>query len=73
MCEADVTPIVYQYSEKTGEVMGRTGTLHQCRDFTKVQEWAKAHTALGPGAWGKDVELGLCAVDEPETCVGPGV
>ncbi|KAF2451771.1 hypothetical protein P171DRAFT_438445 [Karstenula rhodostoma CBS 690.94] len=69
MCESDVTPIVYQYSEKTGKSTGRTGVIHQCRDFGKVQEWAKERVATVPDVWGKGVELGLCAIDDPETCV----
>lgn len=73
MCEGDVTPIVYQYSERTGKVMGRTGVLHQCRDFDQLQRWAKAHVTNKPEVWGKRVELGLCAADEPETCLKPAM
>ena len=37
VCESDVTPVVYQYSEKTGKSTGRTGVLHQCKDFEELQ------------------------------------
>lgn len=69
MCESDVTPVVYQYSEKTGKSTGRTGVIHQCRDFDQVQEWARKRVIDVPELWGQGVELGLCGVDDPSTCV----
>lgn len=69
MCHSDVTPVVYQYSEKTGKSTGRTGVLHQCKNFSKLQHWTKQRTVDVPDVWGRGPELGLCGVDDPETCI----
>jgi len=46
MCHADVSPIPFHVNvpASTG-IFPRLATTHTCRNFTKVQEWAKAHRA----------------------------
>ncbi|KAJ7113012.1 hypothetical protein C8R44DRAFT_984859 [Mycena epipterygia] len=41
MCYADVSPIVWQWSTKYKEAEQRDDILHTCRDFNKIQGWAR--------------------------------
>ena len=53
MCHADVSPMPFRVNVPQNEVIvPRLATTHTCRNFTKVQEWAKAHHA---GAWNYNV------------------
>ena len=53
MCHADVSPIPFRINFPANQVIvPRLATTHTCRNFTKVQEWAKAHEA---GAWNYNV------------------
>ncbi|KAJ6519390.1 hypothetical protein C8R45DRAFT_1204574 [Mycena sanguinolenta] len=45
MCTADISTIVWQWSEKSQAAKERSDILHTCRDFTKIQEWGKQHFA----------------------------
>jgi hypothetical protein len=47
MCSADVTPIVWAWDEKSHRSSHRTDTLHSCRNFEKIQEWAKDNQVDG--------------------------
>jgi hypothetical protein len=43
----DVTPIVWAWDEKAQMNFARSDTLHSCRKFEKVREWAKDHQLDG--------------------------
>jgi hypothetical protein len=46
MCHADISPIPFHVNmPKSSGVFPRLATIHTCRNFTKVQEWAKEHMA----------------------------
>jgi hypothetical protein len=36
ICNADITPNVYQWSEEAGELRARATVVHECKDFDKV-------------------------------------
>ncbi|KAJ7459260.1 hypothetical protein FB451DRAFT_1004075, partial [Mycena latifolia] len=40
MCAADITPVVWQWSEKHQLAEQRDDVLHVCRDFDRIQDWA---------------------------------
>ncbi|KAH8822805.1 hypothetical protein DL96DRAFT_316715 [Flagelloscypha sp. PMI_526] len=40
-CSADVTPLVWKWNEARNAYMGRLDVVHSCRDFEKVQDWAR--------------------------------
>jgi hypothetical protein len=44
MCSADISPIVWQWSAKYEQAEQRDDILHTCRDFDKIQGWAKEHS-----------------------------
>jgi len=44
MCAADISTIAYQWSEKDQSAKQRDDILHSCRDFEKIQEWAKENS-----------------------------
>ncbi|KAL1963164.1 hypothetical protein VTN77DRAFT_8597 [Rasamsonia byssochlamydoides] len=49
MCHADVAPIPFHVNVPANQgIFPRLATTHTCRNFTKIQEWAKAHQA---GRW----------------------
>ncbi|KIM85848.1 hypothetical protein PILCRDRAFT_347779 [Piloderma croceum F 1598] len=41
MCSADVTPMVWTWDEEAQRTFPRSDTLHSCRNFEKIREWAK--------------------------------
>ncbi|KAJ6539857.1 hypothetical protein DFH09DRAFT_1090169 [Mycena vulgaris] len=43
MCAGDVTPIVWQWSEKHQVAEQRDDVLHVCRDYSRIQAWARDH------------------------------
>ncbi|KAJ6574645.1 hypothetical protein B0H19DRAFT_1125057 [Mycena capillaripes] len=45
MCTADISTIVWQWSEKSQAAKERSDILHTCRDFTKIQDWGREHFA----------------------------
>jgi hypothetical protein len=46
MCHADVSPISFHVNlpENKG-IFSRLATTHTCRNFEKLQDWAKSHSA----------------------------
>ncbi|GFN21418.1 hypothetical protein AtubIFM55763_010582 [Aspergillus tubingensis] len=40
MCNADISPIPYQWVESRGKALGSLGVLHTCRDYDALLEWA---------------------------------
>jgi len=46
MCHADVSPISWRLNVPVARVLApRLETTHTCRNFTKIQEWAREHEA----------------------------
>ncbi|KAJ7263130.1 hypothetical protein B0H12DRAFT_1180740 [Mycena haematopus] len=41
MCYADTSPVVWQWSTRYQEAEQRDDILHTCRDFNRIQNWAK--------------------------------
>lgn len=42
MCSADITPNTWLWEEKYGYNIPRIDTVHTCRDFEKIKDWAEA-------------------------------
>lgn len=68
MCTSDIAPNVWQYSAKAKAVRARATTVHECRDFNQVKEWAMQHSADGFVGFGTGPEVGLCSFDDPGSC-----
>ncbi|KAG9195013.1 hypothetical protein G6011_00133 [Alternaria panax] len=46
MCQADIAPVSFHVNIPFNRgIFPRLATTHTCRNFTKVQQWAKAHQA----------------------------
>ncbi|THU86392.1 hypothetical protein K435DRAFT_683749 [Dendrothele bispora CBS 962.96] len=43
MCCSDVSPIVWRWNETRNLSEFRSDVVHECRNFEKIQEWAKEH------------------------------
>lgn len=43
-CSADVTPLVWIWDEQDRRSMPRLDVVHTCRNFGKIQDWARSHT-----------------------------
>ena len=43
MCSADISPIVWQWSERSLAAKERSDVVHTCRNFDKIKEWARIH------------------------------
>ncbi|KAJ7653983.1 hypothetical protein DFH06DRAFT_1203397 [Mycena polygramma] len=46
MCSADITTVVWQWSEKLQIAEQRDDIVHVCRDFDQIREWADQRTFL---------------------------
>ncbi|KAF8849623.1 hypothetical protein BDZ45DRAFT_732120 [Acephala macrosclerotiorum] len=68
-CNGDITPNVYQWSEKWGEVRAWATVVHECRNFDNIVDWAKSHYSRLPFAFGDGPAVGKCAWDDPWTCL----
>ncbi|QKX61002.1 uncharacterized protein TRUGW13939_08148 [Talaromyces rugulosus] len=69
-CNTDITPNVYQYSSKVNKIMARGTVLHECRNFDRVNDWAKQHETLNPiGMFGDGPESDKCAFEDNWTCL----
>ena len=54
MCHADIAPIPFHVNVPARKgIFPRLATTHTCRNFTKIQEWSRLHSA---GDW--DYHLG---------------
>ncbi|KAJ8517507.1 hypothetical protein ONZ45_g5325 [Pleurotus djamor] len=47
MCAADVSPIVWQWSERAQAPKERADIAHSCRDFSLIWDWSKDHAFRG--------------------------
>jgi hypothetical protein len=45
MCSSDITPIPWKWDEETHRIIGLLDSLHTCRDFNAIREWALEHEA----------------------------
>ncbi|ESK95529.1 hypothetical protein Moror_12715 [Moniliophthora roreri MCA 2997] len=43
MCSSDITPIVWQWSERSKAAKERSDVVHTCRNFDKIRDWAHDH------------------------------
>jgi len=43
MCSADISTIVWQWSETAQAAKERSDVVHTCRDFDAIRDWAKDH------------------------------
>jgi hypothetical protein len=46
MCSADITAVVWQWSDDLQMAEQRDDILHVCRDFNEIREWASKRTFL---------------------------
>lgn len=44
MCSADISTIVWQWSEERQVAEQRDDVVHVCRDFDRIRDWASRHT-----------------------------
>ncbi|KAF7344830.1 hypothetical protein MVEN_01644300 [Mycena venus] len=44
MCSADISTVVWQWSEERQLAEQRDDIVHVCRDFERIREWASRHT-----------------------------
>ena len=69
MCDADVSPIVWQWSNEHQDVRIKTDTLHTCRNYDAILKWGQEHEWYGAMHYtGKPKELGGCRADDGD-CV----
>lgn len=49
MCHGDLTPVTFEYSMELGVYLAHHGTVHQCRNFQTIFEWAEVRDKTGMG------------------------
>ena len=47
MCHGDVSTVVWQWNEERKATYGYLNVAHTCRNYDKIQEWAKSYTWAG--------------------------
>ena len=50
-CSSDVSTIYWEWSEKGQKMMGNLKTTQTCRDFGKIQDWAREHAMSHDPDW----------------------
>lgn len=40
ICSSDVSPIVYRWSDRFSKNLAKLNTVHSCRNFEDVRDWA---------------------------------
>ncbi|KAJ6620504.1 hypothetical protein B0H10DRAFT_1791774, partial [Mycena sp. CBHHK59/15] len=48
MCSADISTVVWQWSMEQQEAEQRDDIVHMCRDYDKIQDWAREHVLKVP-------------------------
>jgi len=43
MCSSDISPITWKWNETSQNARGQLTTLHTCRDFEAIRQWALEH------------------------------
>ncbi|CCM06845.1 uncharacterized protein FIBRA_09149 [Fibroporia radiculosa] len=77
MCHADIAFITYDWVAGFPKPFPDFNTVHQCRDFTKIQQWNRANRVRIPleriQATRKDSELSAAVVDLNGVLIAPGL
>lgn len=73
MCHSDVAPIPFHVNVPARKgIFPRLATTHTCRNFTKIQEWAREH-AVGEWKYKFDnLEEAMEVIDAVDWDQGPG-
>lgn len=71
MCLPDVTPNVFQYSRADKGVRAFSTVVHECRNFTKIKQWARENRSPAWEGWKEGgVAMGKCGdEDEGDGCL----
>ncbi|KAF2144307.1 uncharacterized protein K452DRAFT_223373, partial [Aplosporella prunicola CBS 121167] len=65
MCHADITPMVWQWSEEDKRVKLHVEVEHECRNFDAIRDWADEHYyAEGLDIHSQPDEVGGCKFGE---------
>ncbi|KAH7060464.1 hypothetical protein B0J12DRAFT_565822, partial [Macrophomina phaseolina] len=58
MCASDVTPHPWMWNAHDGEVKEVAYIMHTCRNFSAIQDWAKARNVFDlPQGWNKSIHV----------------
>jgi hypothetical protein len=65
MCSADITPMVWQWSEKDQKTQLHVDVAHTCRNWESISVWAKEHRYDGEfeDAFRRP-EMGQCGAED---------
>ena len=55
-CASDVSTIYWEWSVKKQKMFGNLRTTHTCKNFEKIQDWAKDHVLTREFDWFEPVE-----------------
>lgn len=71
MCLPDITPNVFQYSPWDQGIRAFSSVVHECRNFTKIKEWARQNRSPAWEGWAEGgVAVGKCsATDQGDDCL----
>ena len=47
MCHGDLTPIMFEWNEEIDGYLATHGTLHTCRNFDAIFDWASERNTAG--------------------------
>ncbi|OAG09274.1 tat pathway signal sequence [Paraphaeosphaeria sporulosa] len=47
MCHADISPVTWEWNERMGMALPSAKTMHVCRRWEPIWEWAVEHRAVG--------------------------
>ncbi|PVH93996.1 hypothetical protein DM02DRAFT_540374, partial [Periconia macrospinosa] len=53
MCHGDLTPVIHEWRPELHAYAAQQDTIHQCRSFEKIWQWAESRNTTGLRADGK--------------------
>lgn len=64
MCHGDLTPNTFEYNSELNVYLAHFATVHQCRNFDKIWNWAKVRQTNGMSVEGKHKNIEGAAKEE---------
>lgn len=61
MCHGDITPIIFEWNSELDNYIARHSTLHTCRSFEAIFDWASERNTAGMSIDGKHENKELSA------------
>lgn len=73
MCNADFSPAVWQYNHELQQAEVRRDTVHTCRNYEKIQDWAQENSVpytFGSNNFNQSTDYGMISSQDQLVAAG---